>query len=339
MLGLLWLVFASTPAAFHLEVSREGATKDCPPSEVRARVVALLGRDPFGDAGPDAVRFVVTTRSGPRWTAVIQTSGGGNPAGVRRLRAPSRTCAALDETVALALALAVDPLAPLGPPGPAGPDGPVDGVEVEPPVDTVHIGAGVKRRRPWEDADAPGRLGLEPARQSRASRPTGLLGWRLGVAASTGYAPELALGPELGVRLGAAPWRVELGARVPMASARVDGLVTAVVVWALHAEACYGGRAAVCVGLEGGVYSADAGRAELRPHLAPGLALKLGEISAISETAEGAMSRTDGVGGELVLRLSVPLWRQRWDIGGEPVWRMPSWLVGLAMGVTFGAAR
>lgn len=318
-LGLLLLLFASTPTAFHLEVAREGATRACPAGDVRARVVALLGRDPFVDAGPEAARFVVTTRSGARWSALIRTSGKDTPSGVRRLRAPAATCAALDETVALALALAIDPLG----------EGLSVGAESPPPVDTVHKVGSAERPRAPEGETASGRLGLLPTPEAPSPSRGARVGGRLGVLVSTGFSPELALAPELGVTVTAAPWSVELGGRFHMSSARVGGLATAVVVWALYVDACLGGGVRVCAGLDGGAYRADSSRGGVRAHLAPGLALKLG-LTGPSGSASG------GAALEWTLRLSAPIWRQRLDVGGEEGWQMPGWTFGLALGFATG---
>lgn len=320
MLGLLLLLFASTPTAFHLEVSREGATRACPAGDVRARVVALLGRDPFVDAGPAAARFVVTTRSGPRWSALIRTSGKDTPGGVRRLRAPAGTCAALDETVALALALAIDPLG----------EGLSAVVGSGPDVDTVHKASSAERPRVREEATPAPRLGLLPSpeapRLSRGAR----VGGRLGILVSSGLAPAVAFAPELGLTVSADPWRVELGGRFHTSSSRVGGLPTAVVVWALYADACFGGGIRVCAGLDGGAYRADSSRGGVRAHLAPGLALKLG-LTGPSGWASG------GAALEWTLRLSAPIWRQRLDVGGEAGWQMPGWTLGLGLGFTTGS--
>lgn len=324
VIGLLFLMLAATPETFQLEVVREGATRVCPEGDVRARVVALLGRDPFDDMAGEALRFAVTTRSGPRWSATIRTSGKGARIGVRRLKVPAATCGALDETVALALALAIDPLGPghsEDQPDPAtggpGPD-----------VDTVHNRDSAERLRAPEDAVKAVRLGLEPTPEVKPRVPDGVFGWRFGVLASAGLAPEIALAPELGATLRVAPWSFELGGRVHSSASRVGGLMTAVVVWVLHADACLGGAARMCAGFEGGAYRADSARGDTRPHLAPGLALKL----AIPARASSTPKR--GVGVELAVRLSAPLWRQRWDSGGEHIWEMPAWIVGLAIGVT-----
>lgn len=324
MFGLLVLILAATPSAFHLEVVREGATKGCPSGDVRARVVALLGRDPFVDFEDEALRFEVTTRSGPRWTAIIRTSGKGARVGIRKLTVPSATCGALDETVALALALAIDPLGATLPRPQADP--PRD-TGPEPDVDTVHNPSFTGRLRGREEEVRAGRLGIEPSPEVGRTELGGAVGWRLGVQMSAGLAPEVALAPELAVTFRDAPWSFELGGRLHSSASRVGGVETAVVVWVLHADACVGSAARVCAGFEGGAYRADSVSGDTRPHLAPGLALKL----AVPTLGSPAPAR--GVGLELAVRVYAPLWRQRWDSGGEPIWAMPSWIVGLGIGV------
>lgn len=330
MIGLLLLVLAASPDAFHLEVVREGATRACPASDVRARVVALLGRDPFVDVGDEALKFEVTTRSGPRWTAVIRTSGKGTRVGIRKLEVPTATCGALDETVALALALAIDPLGATQPEPP--PDRP-GSTGLEPDVDTVNNPASTtssERSRGREAGGRAARLGIEPSKTVRPNASEDVVGWRLGVQLSAGLAPDVALAPELAVTVRDGPWSFELGGRVHTSASRVGGLMTAVVVWTLYADACLGGLARVCADFEGGAYRADAVRGDTRPHLAPGLALKLVAPAAAPSTPER------GVGVEVTVRVSAPLWRQRWDSGGEAVWAMPAWIVGLGFGVKSG---
>lgn len=325
MIGLLLVMLAATPHAFQLEVVREGATRACPAGDVRARVVALLGRDPFVDVEGEALRFEVTTRSGPRWTAVIETSGQGARVGIRKLKVPAATCGALDETVALALALAIDPLGTIEPQAP--PEEDPGSTKREPDVDTVHNRASADRLRAPEDGGRVERLGIEPSPEARPTTPGGGVGWRYGVQLTAGLAPDVALAPELAVTVREDPWRFELGGRVHSSASRVGGLETAVVVWALHADACLGGLVRVCAGLEGGAYRADSVRGDTRPHLAPGLALKLDVPARASPAAQG-------IGIEIAIRVSAPLWRQRWDADGERVWEMPAWLVGLGLGVT-----
>lgn len=84
---------------------------DCPTKEVlRAGVVARLGRDPFVEAGP--VFEVVIELVGDELVARLSSVGpDGAAQGARVMRAQQGGCVELAEAVALAIAIAIDPLA------------------------------------------------------------------------------------------------------------------------------------------------------------------------------------------------------------------------------------
>lgn len=294
------LVCSAPPPTFALEVVRDGATQACPADAIGKRVVALLGRDPFVTPTPTTPRFVVTTRAGARWGAEIRTRLPGRRDGIRRLKVPSATCAALDETVALAVALAIDPLGALEP-------------KPKKPAKTLRLadGAEARSRRaaepspfsPWFVADAP-----------PTEAATWRTGWKVGAVASLGLSPEVALSPEAGAMWGDDTWDFGLSVRFHTSVSQLDGQATRVMVASLGASACLGAALGVCVEVEGGAYRADGATGATRPYLAPGLAVR----------AQLGMAWW-------AVRIGVPLWRQQLEIEGESAWRMPAVIVGFAM--------
>jgi hypothetical protein len=95
---------------------REAGTEACPSGEdIRSRVLAHLGYDPFAAAGQGNERVeqiaLTITRVGMRVVARIERTGpSGAPEGTREFASASGDCDELASTAAFAVAFAVDPL-------------------------------------------------------------------------------------------------------------------------------------------------------------------------------------------------------------------------------------
>lgn len=93
------------------------AEAGCPSREALARAIAgRLGYEPFADDAGDRLRAVIA-RDGARLRATIELLEAGVTTGTRELEgAPDADCSALASAVALAMAIAIDPLADTGEP-------------------------------------------------------------------------------------------------------------------------------------------------------------------------------------------------------------------------------
>ncbi|MCC6527634.1 MAG: hypothetical protein IT373_33620 [Polyangiaceae bacterium] len=119
------------PASSSLGWSRLPGAESCIGSSELARAVEkLLGRSVFVSAAQAdvAVEGHVEPVAAPAgWRAVITMADrSGKPLGSREIPSTDRSCRALDEPVALAVALMIDPDALSGPPPPPPPPSPVE---------------------------------------------------------------------------------------------------------------------------------------------------------------------------------------------------------------------
>ncbi|MCC6621274.1 MAG: hypothetical protein IT385_08465 [Deltaproteobacteria bacterium] len=199
MMLVLWLVLAAAPApppTASLVIERASAAAcEVDPGLLAARVAGHLGgRDPFAPDAPREAR-VRWSRAGARVVADISMIEPDGRRGERRL--DETRCPDLIEAVALALAIAIDPLAALAPARPT----PMR-------VARSHEGEARAERR---DPDEP-----QP-RAPSAIVERGLVvtgGFTLGLVA--GAAPAVAIGPGLRLELGDR-WRVALEGGVAFA--------------------------------------------------------------------------------------------------------------------------
>jgi hypothetical protein len=272
-----------------------------------AKVENILNRAPFVDDGA-ALSFAVTTRRrGRDWEARLVLADATNPTrvntGERLIRAPRRTCDALDETVALALAVALDPLAALTPqpPEPARPS-------VRRPTETEQRIA--LPRAPPESSPTES----QPSSDTFAFAPT------FGLEVLVGFAPDLTVGPTLGVAAALSPLTIGLAAHL-RSSVATDLGPTALVVFAPTASlllcvrpeplgACLG----ACLGIEGGAFTASEEATTTRPHAA----LKASFFVSFGGTRLSAL-------------VGVPLGRQRLIRDGVEAWEMSVAFFGLAV--------
>ncbi|MBI4954030.1 MAG: hypothetical protein HY908_18550 [Myxococcales bacterium] len=157
---------AAKPASSSLGWSRLPGAESCIGSSELARAVEkLLGRSVFVSAAQAdvAVEGHVEPVGGAApagWRAVITMADrSGKPLGSREIPSTDRSCRALDEPVALAVALMIDPDALSGPPPPPPPPDPV-----EPTVVPIYVPVPGPAPPPPADAEPPwhiaGRAGL-----------------------------------------------------------------------------------------------------------------------------------------------------------------------------------
>lgn len=308
--ALLSMTAAPSPAVprASLTVTHGPGGEQCPDAErLQAQVEARLGAGIFvpGDAAPEARHIAVAfSKRGHGFAAEVQLSESGIARGTRRLQTPRGVCADLTESVALAIALAIDPLGELA----AAPLRPAD-----PPA--------VVAKRPREPearialVRAPPEVGPTEPRPRRMS-----LAPRLGVAAVLGLSPsEPALGPTLGLAIALGPWTIGLDAVVRLGSTRLafgdERLAIATHSFGVEGRLAWSPASGLGVAL---TFAAEAWGASgpggngVRAHLAPGLGL----------TWRAGLA-------ELGATLVVPLGRQRIDLDGVALWRMPAIFLGL----------
>ena len=297
----LWaaLVLAAPPPAptAMLVVERAPAVAACPTREaLEALVAARLARNPFA---PSAARTAVVRFDRPApnagFIARITLVEADGRRGTRKLVDPS--CAALAESVALALALAIDPMGPMGPVGRP--------VATAPPTYRV---ADSDLRRPRRDDP-------EPAPMRRKSPPAAVR-WHAGASllASLGQAPTVLLGPGVRAEVAASDWRAALGVAL-LFSPPADVGVTQVAVIRLDVRAtgCWRvSRWSLCADLAYAHWIASAEEGLAKPVSAAREALTLG--------AHGGFDLTSYA--RLELGLDVPLSaRPAFVLDAKAVWR------------------
>ena len=116
---------AAERASARLTYQRAATASDCPDDEaLRDAVRARLGYDPFAEGGELSLAASIE-RSGKELRARLVLSLEGAPSGERELLSERAECSELGQALALAIALAIDPLAqPV--PAPPAPPAPVD---------------------------------------------------------------------------------------------------------------------------------------------------------------------------------------------------------------------
>lgn len=307
----LWaaLVLAAPPPAptAMLVVERAPAAVACPTREaLEALVAARLARNPFA---PSAARTAVVRFDRPAPNAgfiaritLVETDG---RRGTRKL--VDASCAALAESVSLALALAIDPMGPMGPMGSMGPGPP----PVVPPVAT----APPTLRAAESDLRRPRRDDPEPAPTRRKSPPAAVR-WHAGASllASIGQAPTVLLGPGVRAEVAGSDWRAALGVALLFSPpAEVGVTQVAVIRLDVRATGCWRvDRWSVCADLAYAHWIASAEEGLAKPVRAAREALTLG--------AHGGFDLTSLA--RLELGLDVPLGaRPAFVLDAKAIWR------------------
>jgi len=237
---VLWLALVAAPApppTAALVIERVSTACEASAEALAAEVAAHLGgRDPF-DPAATRTAHVRWWRSGARFVADLALVEADGRRGERRLE--DLRCPELVSSVALALAIAIDPLTALRAPGPAP-------------------GASRADRRAHEDehrsdrrAPAPTPPAPAPAAPPTATAPPSTSSFTGGftLGAVLGAAPAPALGPGVRIELGSA-WRVALEAGIGLAGpAAIDRTRVAVVRLDARLEGCRVDGLVVCAGL------------------------------------------------------------------------------------------
>lgn len=291
---------AEGPTVARLSFERaEDAARCIGEPELRERVAARLGRDPFVAEAPLEAR--VRIEGGEGYRAVIELSRGEER--TRRELASARAdCADLADALALALSLAVDPASLLAPPRPPEPEPAV--AEPEPPIAEQAVAEPAPR-----DDDVSARLGAH------------LLG-------SWGVAPEVSGGLALfaGFRLMDFSIDLELRGEVPAEVAGTNGRVRGAPFTAGLAPCAHVDVVTLCGVARAGAFWAEAVEAaSARAGFAP--YLSLGVRGGVEVPLASAVSLS--VLGEL----SAPLLGAELLLGTERVWGTPPVSASVGLGV------
>ncbi|MBI5481038.1 MAG: sigma-70 family RNA polymerase sigma factor [Deltaproteobacteria bacterium] len=103
---------ADPVASVRLEFTRAEGAETCPDEiDLRRGVVARLGRDPFTAAGPRVIRVTISRGAAGLSGRVVALNAEGRIAGERVIASRRLDCGELAASLALALAIAIDPLA------------------------------------------------------------------------------------------------------------------------------------------------------------------------------------------------------------------------------------
>lgn len=207
------ILFAAAPAHaerpnVHLRVDRAAGTESClDEKRLAGSVEERLGRRVFDASRPPELRVVVEFSEARRYAANIELSDALGVLGHRELSTEARHCSALDDSVALIVALLVDtpptrPDATESPVGPAAPAAPAAPARVQPPATPIRV----------------------PAR-TLAPREPFTFDARIGGSLGVGQLPGAALGGELGfgIRPPRGPWVRLIGEVYAPTERRLEG--------------------------------------------------------------------------------------------------------------------
>lgn len=208
-----------------LEYARGAGAAECPDeTELKSIVAARLGYDPFS---PDAARVVAVgvVRQGSGLVAHLEVRGAA-ARGSRDLQSSTRDCRELIDSLAVAIAIGIDPLS-------------LSRVPSLPPLPAAEAKA-AQQPEPPLPAAVPTVIDARPERP-RASDPVRLRG-SIGPLVSFGAAPSTNLGitAQVGVRWRAVSIGLEGRADFPVSQQAVDGgrvsasLLAATVVPCAH---------------------------------------------------------------------------------------------------------
>lgn len=305
-----------------LVYERSRGAERCPDiSVLRRSVQSHLGYDAFEDGAALQIRCDVAAR-GTRLIASIKVSDRASGlAGERNLVAPRANCAELADALALAIAIAIDPLLPSDGAAAAG-SGPPE--ENPPPAPTAHDDG---RAMPQQDAPDPVDRTHTEYQATADQRPVPIV-VSIGAGPSLAYAlePNLAVGLSLGLMLRRGPLFAQLDAhgQAPSHLRYRTGTVTAQLFTAAIA-ACLDHRGVnICgVGEAGFLAGAAEGYAytthDRTPFLAAGL--RLGWQQPISSKWSALVYATG-----LVPVIRTTLW-----VDSEPIWTTPLLAVRLGL--------
>lgn len=218
MLALCGAARADPGGVAELGYERPADLDECPDeAALRLAVVERLRRDPFVRGAQRKIQVRIT-RSGPSLVAIVSVDEAGVDRGQRRIETRAG-CAELGSAAALAVSIAVDPVAALADPGEG---------EVAKPAPPP-----APQTKPEPARPPPLRLTL-----SRQARDAGFAPFvRVGARAWIGAVPSLGAGPSLGFGFRLGRWSAALDAvAVLPETQRVDGTSREIAVGLLGAQ-------------------------------------------------------------------------------------------------------
>jgi hypothetical protein len=319
---------AAAPQVVELNYDQPAELSDCPDEETFQRAVTdRLGRDPFVQGAPRKIS-VLFSRTGATLTALVRVEEAGRARGERRIETRSG-CSELASGAALAVSIAIDPLAALGAPlqtEDAHPD-PAEKAGHEPASTTVD-----EHPKPTDTVAGP------PAKPSptRDSGPVVSRAFaRAGMRAWAGITPAISTGPSIG-----------FGYQHGFGSLALDAIAVLP-----RSESVPGTRRAVAVALLGAQLSPCAHFAELR-----GCALfDSGALFAHGEGVADPLTATSfyasaGIGfgysffaGRFsltpIIEASAHLTTAQLSLDGQLVWSTPRLLGSLGLEVGYDVSR
>lgn len=299
MIASLSVVLALSAPPVQLQVDDTSAGACPPPEAVRARVVQLLGRDPFGDAG--RVVRVQLRPAGRAFAAAISD-------GAAQREITAADCAELVPAAALAVAIAIDPAWALTPPAPPPPAPPASSRSTAPSAPTE-------------------RLASDPATYNEP-RPPLRLRIHGGAHAASGASPGVGGGAHLGLSLGRGLWYGGVEGRwdAPSAAAFRGGEVRADWIGG-RALGCVGGeRLDACLSLAAAWQRFDAG----------GFAVSQEGTGAYLAPGARGIARwplSEALALRFQLDLDLPLSRTVLRVGGDRAWESAPLTAALGLGV------
>ncbi len=317
---------APAHAQTHLVVLRGAGGTECPTdADLRAAVAERLGYSPFA---AQASRTIVASmrREKDTWRGAIQVADTeGRITGTRELTSNAASCADLGSTLALTIALVLDPDAATGPQKP-NPEA------VAPPA-LPSPGLPVAVRTALPDAENP--FYETPRPPPPVVRARVSVAGGIGAVSSLGAAPSVAIGVEAFVGITAGSFRLELEGRAdaPASGDTAGGAAARTSLAIGTLSPCYvRGVLALCGLASLGALSGEGvGSSTARSRLDTGLFAAIGARVAVEAP----------LGSTLFVRVHgdflVPLTRTSLDVGGLRVWTNPpfSGALGLSLGMRF----
>jgi hypothetical protein len=283
-------VARAEPAAVKLEYSRGPGAETCPDDAgLRAGVTARLAYDPFRDVAATTVVASVLARRKELRARIELRDAGGTVIGSRELVSPESDCSELARAVALAIAIAIDPVSVLRVPAQA------PAVPLVPPVATEPPPAATTAPPP---VAPPPRAPVAPS----VAVPARDEGPRLRSAAAlllgAGPTPRLSPGARLGIgaRWAVVSSTIEASALWPTSASAATGEVRALVVLGSAVPCLHQGPLLACGVLSAGplrgegassattIFAAVGGRAGAEIPLGRALALALSVEADVSLT-------------------------------------------------------
>ena len=310
--ALAWAGTAEARPEARLVYLREGPASTCPEEkELVAAIAERLGYVPFTPSAPRVV-MVTVDRQSNRWRGKVQAIDGGEVHGRRELFSDSLSCSDLAASLALSVALLLDPDRALG----IAPAEPAPAPEPATPAAPASPQLVDRHEDPFAPApDVPSR-GQEGPTDPRPEWSIGVLG-----AGSVGSEPSPVPAGGAFVEARWNAFRLGLDARADLPSTTPESEGVGVRVWLAQGSLvpCYArGLVAACGVASAGAISGEAQGAAARAHRATSLYGALGgRFEATLPVDLGPIALR--LYGELVVPLSQPTF----TVSDARVWTLP----------------